>query len=153
MDPKIWGPKLWFSLHTITFNYPNNPTYLDKRFYHDFFTNLKHVIPCSVCKNHYSQHLENYPISPNLDNKELLIRWLVNLHNVVNKSLGKRTYSHQEVMEIYKNHYSNKYVDPIVETTNKSSYIKYYWKIILFILLIGSSITVYIRCFKKRSIF
>ena len=26
MDPNIWGPQLWFSLHIITLNYPNNPS-------------------------------------------------------------------------------------------------------------------------------
>ena len=26
MDPKIWGPKLWFISHSIAFNYPDVPT-------------------------------------------------------------------------------------------------------------------------------
>ena len=29
MDPKIWGPSTWLFLHTITLNYPNNPTQQD----------------------------------------------------------------------------------------------------------------------------
>ena len=31
MNPSVWGPKLWFSLHTITLNYPKKPTYKDKK--------------------------------------------------------------------------------------------------------------------------
>ena len=27
---KDWGPKLWYSLHIITFNYPDTPTIIDK---------------------------------------------------------------------------------------------------------------------------
>ena len=30
MDPKIWGPPGWLFLHTLTFNYPNNPTKEEK---------------------------------------------------------------------------------------------------------------------------
>ena len=37
MDPKIWGPPGWLFLHTITFNYPTNPTEEDKKYYKNFF--------------------------------------------------------------------------------------------------------------------
>ena len=30
MNQNIWGPHLWFSLHTISFNYPLKPTENDK---------------------------------------------------------------------------------------------------------------------------
>ena len=36
MDPNIWGPQLWFSLHIITFNYPNTPNNTDKQTYKNF---------------------------------------------------------------------------------------------------------------------
>ena len=102
MEPIVWGPKLWFSLHTMTFNYPENPTEIDKRNYYDFFINLKNVIPCAKCSQHYGEHLENNPLSPNLDKKELFVKWLIDLHNDVNKSLNKRLYSYDEVIKIYK---------------------------------------------------
>ena len=41
MDPTIWGPKLWFVIHTVTFNYPSNPTNIDKKVHFDFFMNLR----------------------------------------------------------------------------------------------------------------
>jgi len=40
MDPKVWGPKLWFVIHTIALNYPDNPSYDQKRIHEDFFNNL-----------------------------------------------------------------------------------------------------------------
>ena len=62
MDPNVWGPKLWFVLHTISFNYPEKQSSVDKQQYHDFFVNLKHMIPCVVCREHYTEHIHNYPI-------------------------------------------------------------------------------------------
>ena len=62
MNPKIWGPSAWLFLHTVTFNYPNNPTEEDKRNYLTFFNSLKHIIPCPLCKEHY---IENWKIQKN----------------------------------------------------------------------------------------
>ena len=73
MEPKIWGPHLWFVLHIMTFNYPNNPTTFDKEAYRDFFTSLKNVIPYEQCKKHYKKHIQEYPITPHLDNKNQLL--------------------------------------------------------------------------------
>ena len=32
----VWGPAAWTFLHTITFNYPDNPTNQDKQYYFNF---------------------------------------------------------------------------------------------------------------------
>ena len=36
MLTSVWGPSLWHSLHTISFNYPMNPSILQKRKYMGF---------------------------------------------------------------------------------------------------------------------
>ena len=150
MDPKIWGPKLWFSLHTMTFNYPENPTEIDKRNYYDFFINLKNVIPCAKCSQHYGEHLENNPLSPNLDKKELFVKWLIDLHNDVNKSLNKRLYSYDEVIKIYKDHYRNSKSENVIK--NNGNY-KNYFSIIFIIIFIIICVVLYIKCFRKKRIF
>jgi hypothetical protein len=106
MDPEIWGPKLWFVIHTFALNYPDNPSYEDKRVMEEFFNNLKYSIPCNKCKVHYRQRLERDPIINYLDNKQSLFKYTIDLHNQVNKSLGKRIYSYDEVVELYKEHYN-----------------------------------------------
>ena len=45
------GTLLWFTLHTITLSYPDNPTYENKRHYNDFFIGLQNVIPCPNVEN------------------------------------------------------------------------------------------------------
>ena len=106
MDPTIWGPKLWFMIHTIALNYPDNPTYQDRRSYEEFYNSLKYVIPCEKCRIHYTQRLKRMPIINHLDNSNTLFKYTVDLHNQVNKSLNKKIYSYQEVMKIYENHYN-----------------------------------------------
>ena len=41
----VWGPSLWHSLHTMSFNYPVNPTNKEKKNYKKFILSLKHVLP------------------------------------------------------------------------------------------------------------
>ena len=89
MNPSVWGPSLWFSLHTITLNYPKNPTYEDKKAYNNFFINLQDVLPCDYCIKHYKEHLKKFPLSENLNNRKDLVLWLINIHNEVNKNLNK----------------------------------------------------------------
>jgi len=47
----VWGPSAWTFLHTITFNYPEDPTEDDKRKYYNFFMNIKDVLPCKNVKH------------------------------------------------------------------------------------------------------
>ena len=134
MNPNIWGPKLWYSLHIMSFNYPEHPTFLDKRHYNDFFTNLQYVIPCSKCKLHYRHHLEQYPISPHLDTREYFVKWLIHLHNQVNISLNKPVKTYEEVLIDYKTNLS-KY-DQIQNTSKLTIYHMFKLIIMLSILII-----------------
>ena len=105
MDPEIWGPKLWFVIHTIALNFPDEPTYNDIRNTEQFFESLKYNIPCDKCRVHYTQRLNKNPIINNLKNSDTLFRYTIELHNDVNISLGKRTYTYDEVVDFYKKSY------------------------------------------------
>ena len=109
MEPTVWGPKLWFFIHTIALNFPDNPSFEEIRNYESFFENLKYIIPCDKCKLHYTQRLNENPVSKYLTDANTLFIYTIDLHNEVNKSLGKRIYSYEEVSKIYKNKYNNQY--------------------------------------------
>ena len=88
MKPSIWGPQFWYILHTISFYYPENPSEYHKRAYHDFFHTLKDIIPCKDCQKHFTKHIQQYPITPHLDTRGALVRWVIQIHNFVNKSIN-----------------------------------------------------------------
>lgn len=117
MDPTVWGPKLWFVIHTVALNFPDNPTYEIIRQHEDFFNNLKYIIPCDKCRLHYTQRLDKNPVTKYLKDSNTLFKYTIDLHNEVNKSLDKKIYSYDEVVDIYKKHYSN---EPTVEKCVKS---------------------------------
>ena len=105
MNPEIWGPHAWFFLHTVTLSYPENPTETDKKQMYDFFMSLSNILPCLNCMKHFKKHLNKYPITPFLDNRRLLVSWLVMLHNMVNVSINKPTMTVDEVIDMYEKKY------------------------------------------------
>ena len=102
MDPNIWGPHQWFMMHVISFTYPVKPSMYDKRAYHDYYASLKDVLPCEMCKRHYNTYFQQHPIGPQLDSRDNLMQWVVDIHNFVNKKLNKPQYTLKAVLNIYK---------------------------------------------------
>ena len=88
--PDKWGPHVWQALHYITLGYPEKPTEDQKKKYKNFFVLLKDTLPCYVCANHYGENLKKMPLTDkDLKNKESLIKWLINFHNIVNEMKDK----------------------------------------------------------------
>lgn len=99
--PSIWGPFFWHTIHIVALGYPKQPTYSDKKSAKEFYESLVFLIPCSVCREHYKEHLRNNPISPFLDSRMDLMKWTVQVHNQVNKMLNKPEWSMEEVIAYY----------------------------------------------------
>lgn len=117
----IWGPALWHSLHTISFNYPTNPTKQDKKNYYDFFIALKNILPCRYCRENYSINLEILPLnSSRLKNRTTFSKWVYELHELVNKNLNKKSdLSYEDVKNRYEHFRSRCLNDPEILKNNK----------------------------------
>lgn len=89
MDKESWGKPTWQALHYIALGYPNNPSTQDKVNYQMFYENFYKVLPCAECSQHYKENLKTMPIEDYLVSKDKLFEWTVNMHNLVNKLLGK----------------------------------------------------------------
>jgi hypothetical protein len=88
----VWGPSLWHSLHTISFNYPTNPTPEQKHKYLSFFKSLRHILPCKYCRDNYLKNLKRVPLTmTTMKNRLTLSKWLYHLHEEINNMLGKKS--------------------------------------------------------------
>ena len=103
MMTSVWGPPLWHTLHTISFNYPTKPTKEQKKNYYKFYSNLQNVLPCKYCRDNLAKNLQKHPLTMNVfENRETLSRWVYELHEVVNKMLGKDSgLSYEDVRDRY----------------------------------------------------
>ena len=88
----VWGPIIWSFLHCMSFNYPNEPTNEDKKHYRDFIYNLQYVLPCGKCRNNLKKNLKNLPLQmSDMSSRDSFSRYIYNLHEVVNKMIGKKS--------------------------------------------------------------
>ena len=104
IGPNKWGPVIWHALHYITLGYPDNPSEDQKQKYKLFFSLLADVIPCSICRNHFSENLIKMPLSDEvLKTKESLIKWLIDFHNVVNEMNKKPIIEYKVARQLIEN--------------------------------------------------
>lgn len=113
-----WGPSLWHSLHCISFNYPNNPSDIEKKHYKSFFESIQFVLPCNTCRQSYHNFIMNNESTILTDevftNRKTLTYWLYNLHNHVNKKTGSSyNLSYDDICKKY-----NSYIATDIPTIN-----------------------------------
>jgi hypothetical protein len=92
MMTKIWGPLQWTFLHTMSFNYPVNPTIEDKKHYRDYVLNLRYILPCKYCRINLANNLKKKPLQMcHMASRETFSRYIYELHEVVNRMLNKNS--------------------------------------------------------------
>lgn len=103
MLTSVWGPPMWHFLHTMSFNYPVNPTAEDKKHYSDFIYNLRYVLPCKYCRINLTSNLKANPLLDcHMKSRETFSKFIYRLHEIVNKRLGKKSgLSYCDVRERY----------------------------------------------------
>jgi FAD-linked sulfhydryl oxidase len=99
IDPTIWGSKMWAMIHLISLQAPENIDANVRNSYYMFFTMMPYVLPCDKCREHWLEHVRQHPIEDALDTRDDLFRWSVDMHNLVNRSLGKPEVSYDAALE------------------------------------------------------
>ena len=112
MNPKVWGHITWSFLINLVLRYPDRFTAQDARQFQLLFGQLGYVLPCNVCKLHYSENL--ILMKPTVNSKLEVLTWLKNLYN----HIGKKNLSLDEFVHMGDNY-------------NKT----YFWKMIYYIVL------------------
>jgi hypothetical protein len=103
MLTSVWGAPMWHFLHTMSFNYPVNPTAEDKQNYRNYVLNLQHVLPCKYCRINLKNNLKQKPLQMcHMKNRDTFSRYIYELHETVNKMLKKKSHlTYCDVRERY----------------------------------------------------
>lgn len=137
LDPAVWGPPMWIFLHSITINYPECPTNKEKEYTKNFFILLPDILPCPKCTNHLKQHYKKYPLTDEiLCSKKSFVKWLIDLHNEVNVSSGKKRLADDDIFKKYYKMYNK---------TNYNNIFIYLTVIIVVLIIIISMIKLLVR--------
>mgnify|MGYP001205451447 CR=1 FL=1 len=99
-----WGPSAWNFLHTISYSYSSSPTEAQKKNMYNFLKYFATVIPCAKCRIEFSRVLYENMKSYNdviFEKRQNLVEFLIDMHNYVNKKIGKRIYTYKEIDYLY----------------------------------------------------
>jgi len=112
----VWGPSTWHLLHTMSFNYPVNPSCADKTHYRDFVLSLQHVLPCGKCRANLRKNFRKLPLRmADMESRRTFSLYMYRLHEHVNRMLGKKSgLSYQDVRERYE-HFRARCAQPVIE--------------------------------------
>ena len=92
MLTSVWGPSAWHLLHTMSFNYPVEPTQEQKHHYRNFVLNLKNVLPCKYCRINLKTNLKELPLTMDcMKSRDTFSRYIYNLHELINRKLNKKS--------------------------------------------------------------
>ena len=88
----VWGPCMWMVLHTMSFNYPIQPTREQKHQYRDYILQLQHVLPCGKCRANLKKNFKKLPLKcSHMASRATFSKYVYDLHEIVNDMLGKKS--------------------------------------------------------------
>jgi hypothetical protein len=92
MLTSVWGPSAWHLLHTMSFNYPINPTKEDKKHYRNFVLSLKWTLPCGKCRKNLLKNFQKLPLEMrHMKSRATFSKYIYDLHELINTMLNKKS--------------------------------------------------------------
>ena len=102
--PNIWGPPAWAFLHLMVMSEKEPLDTARLTYYKQLYDLLTHLLPCTKCRNHLLENISKLPALTTIKTKRELFDWTTNLHNLVNSSTQKPTWtldkSHQHWKDV-----------------------------------------------------
>jgi FAD-linked sulfhydryl oxidase len=81
------GNATWVFLHTTAANYPDYPTEYEQNIMTNLILSLVNFYPCFSCRSNLHTEINQY--HPDVSSNSTLQLWMCQLHNKVNRKLGK----------------------------------------------------------------
>tara|TARA_Y100000768_G_scaffold388785_1_gene387180 strand:- start:3417 stop:3866 length:450 start_codon:yes stop_codon:yes gene_type:complete len=94
---KIWGNAVWYLFHTLAYKLKN------KNHIPELVVQIKEIcnnLPCEICKAHSLELLKQSNIN-NINDKNQLINFLFEFHNLINKKIGNPIFTIDQHNQLY----------------------------------------------------
>ena len=103
MNPQVWGPPFWFSLHSSAAHYPLKASNMVRDLMVGRLLALPIEIPCASCRPHASAFIESnkHRLTDICSGRDSLFNFYVDFHNKVNERHNKPTFTYQQASEMW----------------------------------------------------
>jgi hypothetical protein len=102
-DPSVWGSAFWFSLHNGASKYPVHASGIWVERMKGFILGIPYILPCDNCSEHARAYIDHHYSNLNeiCSGRSRLFAFFVDMHNMVNKRLGKPYMSVEDAYKLY----------------------------------------------------
>ncbi|SPQ97296.1 unnamed protein product (mitochondrion) [Plasmodiophora brassicae] len=97
LDRAELGRRSWSLLHTMAAYYPDRPSKSEEQHMMEFMARFAQFYPCATCREHLKRDLVAHP--PQTGSRHLFSQWMCQMHNRVNRRLGKPLFDCSKVGE------------------------------------------------------
>jgi hypothetical protein len=101
IDPNLWGPHFWTTLHFIASAYDDNPNQSVKTAMKTFIRTIPVLLPCKECQDHAFDYIRKADVDAAVSNRSKLVAFFVDFHNAVNTRLDKPTIPLSTAINMY----------------------------------------------------
>lgn len=101
LDPSIWGPHYWATLHFIASTYDNNPNLSIRTTMKTFIKTLPVLLPCKECQDHAFNFIKTATLDKVVASRKELFTFFFNFHNSVNQRLKKPLMTLKDALKMY----------------------------------------------------
>ena len=103
MSPTIWGPKVWFLLHRLSF-YSDRTDVIGA--WKAMIVLLNGAIPCKLCRRHMQEYCISNPLifpkgATGAQVRDTIVMWLYKFHNTVNQRNGTGAFEYDFLRFFY----------------------------------------------------
>lgn len=93
------GRHSWALLHSIAASIPTSPSKEQRNKLEEFLELFAELYPCKICSSHFKEILKENPIRHS--SREDFVYYLCELHNNVNRKLGKPIHDCKSAFEVW----------------------------------------------------
>ena len=102
-SPDVFGPAMWFTLHTGAAHLPNTLSPISIARTKAFINGIPEMVPCIECSEHARAFIEDNKLAiDNMKRGDDVFKFYVDFHNYVNKRLKKPTITYEKAYDMYK---------------------------------------------------
>ena len=94
-----WGPSAWNTLHAFAHKANQKISKDEEEEWVSFFYLFARRLPCPKCRVHLKNYLDSNMVP--LETRDDLVRFVHDVHNDVNRRLGKPVWTYSEHCQLY----------------------------------------------------
>ena len=101
LDPSIWGPAFWTTLHNIASGYDKTPSSSKQLVMKNFIQSIPVFLMCKECQDHAFEYIKSSDLDNVVNGKINLFIFFFDFHNEVNLRLKKPLMKLSKALKLY----------------------------------------------------